>query len=383
MDKKLSVISRIKNGILLIFSRFKKNAEAGFGEDKEQLIGRKEKSSEKKEEVLTSISEVLRKWLEFNEKMEKFDEMVEKDRKEILKDRKDISNKIIEGISGLEDEYDKRLKDLKTSIEEDYDNRLIDLKTSIIEELKGEKKEGAAFDFITSKEDLEKIRDLAETVKSKKKLEAVMKKPEELKGKIDKIEEIAGMNLSDISPDTLEEIKKAPLEKIRMIGDMGLINFSDTELSKVGLIMGIASSSPEKVKEKSEPNKKTVQLADPSRPVIDHSLIDNLKKCIDKINIQLSYNKGVKLLREGDFASAYECFEEITNLNKYLKGAWLNRGVALGKLGDVDREIVSYEKALNVDNDKSYEKALHNKKIAERKRRIKKKWKELLRRISI
>ena len=325
---------------MLIFSRFKKNPEAGIGEDKEQVIDRKEKSNEKKEEVLSSISEVLRKWLEFDEKMEKFDEMVEKGRNEILKDRKDISNKIIEGISGLEDEYDKRLKDLKTSIEEDYDKRLIDLKTSIIEEL-NKKKEGAVSDFITSKEDLEKIKDLAETVKSKKMLENLRK----------------------------------------MIGDMGLFNISDTELRKFGLIIGTASLLPERDTDKSEPDKRTAQSTDHSHPVTSHSSIDNLEKRIDGINIQLSYNKGVKLLKEGDFGRAYECFHDITESNPDYdyEGAWLNKGFALGKLGDVDEEIKSYDKALNINP--KYEKALHNMKIAERKSGIKKKWEELLRRM--
>jgi hypothetical protein len=246
MDKESSVISWIKNRILLIFSRFKKNAADGFGEDKEQLIDRKEKSSEKKEKVLTSISEVLRKWLEFDEKMEEFDEMVEKSRNAILKDRKDISNKIIEGISGLEDEYDKRLKDLKRSIEEDYDKKLIDLKTSI-EKLKEKKEEGAVFDFITSKGDSEKIRDIPETAKSKIKLEEVMKKPEELKGKIDMIEKIAGM-ISGISADTFEEIRGAPLDKMKMLDEMG-IDISDADLNRYWLMLSIASMLPEKDKE--------------------------------------------------------------------------------------------------------------------------------------
>ncbi len=339
MDKESPVISWIKNRILLIFSRFKKNAEAGIGEDKEQLIDHEEKSSEKKEEVPTSISEVLRKWLEFDEKMQNFDEMVEKGRNEILKDRKDISNKIIAGISGLEDGYDKRLKDLKTSIEEDYDKRLIDLKTSIIEELKKKNEEGAVSDFIISKEDLEKIKDLTETVKSKKMLENLRK----------------------------------------MIGDMGLFNISDTELRKFGLIIGAASLLPERDNDKSEPDKRTAQSTDHSHPVTSHSSIDNLEKRIDEINIQLSYNKGVKLLKEGDFGHAYECFHDITESNPDYEGAWLNKGFALGKLGDVDEEIKSYDKALNIHP--KYEKALHNMKIAERKSGIKKKWEELLRRM--
>lgn len=379
MDKESPVISWIKNRILLIFSRFKKNTEAGIGEDKEQLIDHEEKSSEKKEEVPTSISEVLRKWLEFDEKIEKFDEMVEKGRNEILKDRKDISNKIIEGISGLEDEYDKRLKDLKTSIEEDYDKRLIDLKTSIIEELKKKKEEGAVSDFITFKEDLEKIRDLAETVKSKKKLEKLMKIPiGELKEKIEKIEKIAGMKLSDISDD-IEKINKASLEKMGMIDDIGLTDFSDAKFIRLKLILDTLNLVPERKKDIPKQDEGTIQSTDHSHPVTSHSL-DDFKERIDEINIQLSYDKGVKLLKEGDFERAYKCFDEITESNPdNFKEAWLNRGFALGKLGDVDQEIKSYKNAIKID--KNYEKASHNMKIAERKSWIKKKWEEILRRI--
>ena len=46
---------------------------------------------------------------------------------------------------------------------------------------------------------------------------------------------------------------------------------------------------------------------------------------------------------------------------------------------NVDEEIKSYYKALK--KNPSYEKALHNMKIAKRKSEIKKKWEELLRRM--
>jgi tetratricopeptide (TPR) repeat protein len=395
----------------------------------------KEEKSNENGKTGTIIREAMEKLLEFQEKVDN--------------GRKDILNTILDGISGLEGTYDKRLKDLKKSIEEDYDKRLIDLKTSIIEELKKKKEEGGVFDFITSKEDSEKIRDPAEIAKSKIKLEEVMKKPEEFKRKIDKIEEIAGVNLSDISPDTLEEIKKAPLEKMKMLDDMG-IDISDADLNRYWLMLSVASMLPEKDKEIPEEillfsldsileddskklkrslkvdfdidwaenaeinksindetisiskdgksaeiivdenkEKATLKISDGKtynlkvktennkiniyedaiqffrRKFSKYGFIYILKKRIDELKIQLLYNEGIKLLKRGDFKSACECFDEIIGMDPSLKGAWLNRGFALGKLDKIDEEIKSYEKAKGLDS--NYKKALHNMDIAKRK----------------
>ena len=75
------------------------------------------------------------------------------------------------------------------------------------------------------------------------------------------------------------------------------------------------------------------------------------------------------LLKKRDFRGAFVRFDMITKVNPNLKGAWLNRGYALGKLGDVDKEIESYKKVLN--KPEKYERALHNEKIAKRIKRIK------------
>jgi tetratricopeptide (TPR) repeat protein len=88
---------------------------------------------------------------------------------------------------------------------------------------------------------------------------------------------------------------------------------------------------------------------------------------IFEITIQLLYNEGIKLLKRGDFKSACECFDEIIGMDSSLKGAWLNRGFALGKLDKIDEEIKSYEKAKELDS--KYKKALHNMDIAKRKQK--------------
>ena len=388
MDKESSVISWIKNRILSIIYRLKKrNTELGVTEEKEQPVDSEPISrSENKTETLSP------------------------DKKQLIELKKDlresidtILNKLFEGISGL--------------LEKEYKDRLIGLERSI-EELMKKKEEQVVSDLKAYKEELEEVRTLAETAKSSSegniekiekmieiklsdisddKLKGILKdldyikqapegnigmirsleesEIEELKDKIEKIEE---MKLNDISNDelkgittildylkqvpekdikTIDESKKLK-EEMRKIKEEGLtgIPIPPEELERFRLIMSLYSSVPK--------GDNKVSALDGDNLLLE--VLDSLEKRMDKMNIRLFYNEGVMLLKKGAFRNAYVYFNEITDMNTDLKGAWLNRGFALGKLGDIDEEIKSYKKALSIDE--KYEKALHNMKIAERKK---------------
>lgn len=72
------------------------------------------------------------------------------------------------------------------------------------------------------------------------------------------------------------------------------------------------------------------------------------------------YQKGIKLLSEWKNPEAYDQFDKIIldNPDLKLKGAWLNKGVAAGRLGYKQEEINCYNNALEID--KNYTAALRN-----------------------
>jgi tetratricopeptide (TPR) repeat protein len=92
------------------------------------------------------------------------------------------------------------------------------------------------------------------------------------------------------------------------------------------------------------------------------SHIEEIKK---QLKIESLYRKGIALLKKKAYEEARKCFDEITNMDGNLKGAWLNKGFAFGKLGNINKEVECYDGALKIDE--HYEKALHNRKIARKK----------------
>lgn len=72
----------------------------------------------------------------------------------------------------------------------------------------------------------------------------------------------------------------------------------------------------------------------------------------------LEGGEGVKLFKKGKNKKAYDKFNEIIKKNSNLKGAWLNKGVASGRLGKTGEEIYCYIEALGID--RGYDKAIHN-----------------------
>ena len=373
MDKESSVISRIKNGIMSIISRLKeKNTEPDITDEKEQPVDSESISrSETENKAETCLNENKELLIDF--------------KKELGESIDSILNKLVYGIRGLlEDEYKDRLEGLERSIEE----------------LKKEKEEKIVSDLKAYKEELKDVRNLAETAKSssEENVEKIAKitieesEIEELKRKIEKIgekklpdvlrdeskgtttvsdyikqapeevlkpmrnleeseilelknklEKIRDMKLSDISDDKLNGItavldykKKASDEDIKAIGEMGSYDISEEKLKRLRIIMGIYGRLPGGSNKESKLDKSTL-LSD---------FLERLQDRVNNMNIRLLHNEGVMLLRKGAFRKADVCFTAITNLDPNLKGAWLNKGFALGKLGNIDEEIRCYEKAL-------------------------------------
>jgi tetratricopeptide (TPR) repeat protein len=337
MNKKSAVISGIKNGIFsIIYKLQNRNTEPDVTEEKEQPVD-SEPISRSKNKTETHSPD----------KKELIDL-----KKELRESIDTILNKLFDGISGL--------------LEDEYKDRLIGFERRI-EDLEGEKGKGGSAVF--DPKELEKIIDSIETIKSI---------PKEEIGKIKKT------GLIDLSDDKLNRISKvlnyleqAPEKDIKTIGKigeskkleeerrnieeeisaMGLTGIPPEELESVRLIMSIYGLVPK--------GNNKVPGSHESRLLTE--FLDKLEKRMNRMNIYIFHYEGVMLLKKGAFRNAYKYFNEITTMNQNLKGAWLNRGFALGKLGNIDGEIKCYQKALSID--KKYETALHNMKIAERKNR--------------
>jgi tetratricopeptide (TPR) repeat protein len=164
------------------------------------------------------------------------------------------------------------------------------------------------------------------------------------------------------------EISKALEEKIG-VSESILDEISEDKLRKIKLMTGIATLLSE---DDTELIKTPPQLAEnyPLTEILERVIGDasESKERVKKlIKIPLLYAEGIALLKEGEeWAHREACkrFDEILWINPNLKGAWLNKGFALGELGKIADEIICYKEALYVD--KSYKKALRNMKIAEK-----------------
>ena len=266
-------------------------------------------------------------------------------------------------------------------------------KTAILAETAGavqEKDARAISDFISKspKEDVEKITTLAETTRAIQEKnwgaifddESRLKLIEQLIQKVEELEK-EGIKPADISKkelirlkelkETLKEYKfdhgdESRLKVIkRLILEMEELmeagvhpaEITEDALKKTGLTARIAeilSRSEMTDLPEGYNNKDEIPLIDLLNGIIDE---------IEKLKLTTSHSRGVGLLKRGAFKEAYECFKTMTDIRQGLKGAWLNRGVALGCLGETDKEIMCYNEALQID--KNYEKAKENKRIAE------------------
>ena len=273
-----------------------------------------------------------------------------------------ILNKLLVKISSLErytQQLEERMKELGDSLPSE----------------KG-KDAKAIFDFIskTSKEDLEKIAILAETAKliEEKDAQAVFKfvseTPKEELAKIlaidddskkstikNALEQIRGLRLVGLEVPAEDEIEK--LKQIRMIMGMAKLLTKEEELER---IKNVSKKSSESVSKNIRNMEIQEDLAEHIKKIEEELKIKRLYG--RELKIDSLYVKGIDLLKKGAFKSAYRYFDKITEQDSNLKGAWLNKGVALGNLGKFDEEIVCYKIALRID--KNYENALNNIKVA-------------------
>ncbi|MCK4859554.1 MAG: tetratricopeptide repeat protein [Candidatus Omnitrophica bacterium] len=200
-----------------------------------------------------------------------------------------------------------------------------------------------------------------------RKIEKIEKKIKEMKG------------IGDISDDEFEEIENV-LEQVRRLRSLpyNLIPTKDDaeKIERIRTILAVTDElSNEELKEplKTEVPSNTSEIIDGAIDSKDPVKISTISKLEDRIetieDVQLIsipklYRMGTNFINKRAFEEAYECFDMITKISPNLKGAWLNKGVALFGLGKINEELECYEEALWIDE--NYDKALHNKEIAER-----------------
>ena len=97
---------------------------------------------------------------------------------------------------------------------------------------------------------------------------------------------------------------------------------------------------------------------------MDH--FKDFEKVDSMYRINLLFSSGVNSLKREDYKKACECFDKILDMDEGFKGVWLNRGVALGGLGDIKGEIFSYDMAL--EEDEKYDHARYNKEVTIKER---------------
>lgn len=136
------------------------------------------------------------------------------------------------------------------------------------------------------------------------------------------------------------------------------------DLEKLEMTMGIYKLLPkDKFEIKDSPfEEENVALKEVIEQVIiriENETKEKLKSLEDKILIKELYNKGVRQLEREKYEDAKESFDKITNINPKIKEAWLNKGIALGLSGQIEKEIECYDKAIEIDE--NYQKARHNK----------------------
>jgi tetratricopeptide (TPR) repeat protein len=286
----------------------------------------------------------------------------EKDIKQYIEDKKQL---IDEGTK-----LEKRRQDLEVC-----GYTVLNTLLKRINKLEDEKR--GVFDFVISKEELDNIRFLIETAKSI---------PE---GKLEKIANIF-MNESEIENleekiETIEKTKKAVDELNK--GNISIYNPKSDEIKMVGEIIKSIKEKGKDIPEKDVLERVGLimdiallfsgETLTPPQMNGDIALDEVLKKVFSKVrethkksksaSVESLYWKGIASLKKKEYNEAKECFEEITTTNPNLKGAWLNRGVASGELGDIRNEMAYYRLALRIDE--NYEKARRNMRIAERKKR--------------
>jgi|GEM_PF-2046183 len=70
------------------------------------------------------------------------------------------------------------------------------------------------------------------------------------------------------------------------------------------------------------------------------------------------YREALQLIRREDYERAVELFNKLLMEDEEIKEAWMNKGVALAKLGKYDEAVISLKEAIKIDG--NYEEAWMN-----------------------
>jgi tetratricopeptide (TPR) repeat protein len=154
------------------------------------------------------------------------------------------------------------------------------------------------------------------------------------------------------------------LKNIELLDPYFEYHLTVPKLRKLKLIIGIATllsedeselfNIPPEIEEKNYPLDEFVDR-------VASYASESKKRFKDLVNIPSLYHEGIALLKKGeeeDNRKAHGHFSKILSTNPKFKGAWLNKGYAMGKLGDLEGEIICYINALQID--KNYKKAKSN-----------------------
>ena len=300
---------------------------------------------------------------------------------ELEKSRNIILNKLLEKISSLEG-YTKRLTEIEKELRDLFSGE------------KGkEAREILEFLSKSSKGDLEKIASIVEKAMSaQEKGEVIPTSELELERLGERIKKMREMGLIDISDEELDNVKivldrigKAPeghfefLSKISKEKIEESLNRIDSQI-KIDQKYGYTDDEIERLREDliilkwflkpderviTVPREKLEKIREEEKEGIYKKItlkdIEEIEE-LTELNTRLLFHTGCELLRRRKFKTAYENFDYITKINNNLRGAWLNKGIALGSMDKYEEEINCYDKALELDE--NYASARYNKGIA-------------------
>ena len=309
-----------------------------------------------------------------------------------------ISSLIPEGYSQQLIEIEKGMKKLKDALpSEEEIERIANLAKTTGTIPKKDLREISEFISKISNEDIEKIMTLAETTKDFKKRDtrAISKFIKKFsKEELEKMVKMGEMGLIDISDDELDNVKVVlsrisnalegnlePFSKMSKKKIEESLNRAD-RLLKIDQKYGYTDDEIERLSEDftilkwflkpgerdiHAPTEKLEKIREEEKEAIYRKITLGDREEIEeltKLNIRLLFHTGCELLRRWEFKRAYENFDYITKRNVNLKGAWLNKGIALGNMAKYEKEIECYDKALEISKNKEYASAWYNKGIA-------------------
>jgi tetratricopeptide (TPR) repeat protein len=289
---------------------------------------------------------------------------------EIKRVREDLLNKLLIKLSShCLDGYSQQLTEIEEGIKklrnllpsEGEIDRIANLAKTAGTIPKGNLREISAFISQISNEDIEKITTLAGATKEFKGRDAKSISKFIKKFSKEELEKTAILAKTEraISEKDAREIFEQFID---------LSKDKTEKLEQIAIVLAIAEQLTKDELDIIEPSSKEVPLEAIIKymPAINRIMM-YLENIVDKHSEVASlYRIGVNLLKEKAYREAYKHFNAILDKNENLKGAWLNKGVALWGLGEFEGEIMCYDMALLID--KNYEKALHNMKVAKKRK---------------